>query len=220
MCRCRASWPPPSAGQETTKNRHLHCVASSLSCLEYPCSRPQSCASSSPWSSVIATDCGWCGMRRDRRDGAENDEMMRNAECDVKPGLGLRRPATTCPRQPCSHPRPLEIFAGCAPCCAWALRIRCRRGTNPPIGLRRPSARPAPRHASPLFRLARLCGMQRIRLCVKRIVRSAEQRRNADATRCDEIGEALRNRDCAECYEIGEIVRNATRWRNTDCAEC
>ena len=156
-------------------------------------------------------------MRRDRRDGAENDEMMRNAECDVKPGLGLRRPATTCPRQPCSHPRPLEIFTGCAPCCAWALpaRIRCRRGTNPPIGLRRPSARPAPRHASPLFRLARLCGMQRIRLCVKRIVRNAEQRRNADATRCDEIGEALRNRDCAECYEIGEIVRNATRWRNS-----
>ena len=78
-------------------------------------------------------ECGWCGMRRDRRDGAENDEMMRNAECDVKPGLGLRRPATTCPRQPCSHPRPLEIFAGCAPCCAWAFpaRIRCRRGSLP-----------------------------------------------------------------------------------------
>ena len=62
--------------------------------------------------------------------------------------------------------------------------------------------------------------------------------RNADATRCDEIGEALRNTDCAECDEIGEIVRNATRWReiqivlnaecdeigeilrNNDCVEC
>ncbi len=54
-----------------------------------------------------------------------------------------------------------------------------------------------------------------VRLCLKRIVRNAEQRPNADATRCDEIGEALRNRDCAECYEIGEIVRNATRWRNS-----
>ena len=56
--------------------------------------------------------------------------------------------------------------------------------------------------------------MQRMRLRMKRIVL------NADATRCDEIGDALRNTDCAECYEIGEIVRNATRWRNTDCAEC
>ncbi len=49
--------------------------------------------------------------------------------------------------------------------------------------------------------------------------------RNADATRCDEIGEALRNTDCAECDEIGEIVRNATRWReiqivlNAECDE-
>ena len=56
-------------------------------------------------------------------------------------------------------------------------------------------------------------------LCMNRIVLNAECElcgmRNADAQRCDEIGEALRNTDCADCYEIGEIMRNATRWRNS-----